>query len=148
MNTFQIHKVLKSDIKTREYFIGVFARDQLPVKVKWPSCMVINTDKSNQPGSHWLAVNYDKDGNCDFFDSFGNSPSIFNLKKYFESTSISLSFNNKKIQGSFSEFCGHYCLVFLYFRCRGKSLETIENLFNNSADSNENLIKKIIKEIE
>ena len=148
MNTFQIYKVLKKDLKTREYFSGVFARDQLPTKVKWPSCMVINTDKSNEPGEHWLAVYYDKDGNCDFFDSYGNSPSKFNLKKYFETTSISINYNNKKIQGFFSDYCGHYCLIFLYLRCRGKSLESIENLFNNSSDTNDNLIKKLIKEFE
>ena len=35
-----------------ENFIGVFARDQLPSKINWPSSLIVNTDKINERGEH------------------------------------------------------------------------------------------------
>ena len=35
--------------------------------------LVCNTDPSNRPGSHWIAI-YVEDGRGEFFDSFGRRP--------------------------------------------------------------------------
>jgi hypothetical protein len=32
---------------------------------------------SSHPGEHWLATYYDKNANCDIFDSFGLNPSFY-----------------------------------------------------------------------
>ena len=68
MNSFEIYKIIKNDKFASKNFIGVFARDQLPKKIKFPSSFIINTDKSNEPGEHWLAIFYDINGVCEFFD--------------------------------------------------------------------------------
>ena len=57
-----IDEVLKKDTKTKELFLGDFARDELPQKVNYPSCLVFNTQPRSQRGQHWLALFYDKNG--------------------------------------------------------------------------------------
>ena len=146
MNSIQIRESLKSDKITRNYFIGVLARDQLPLSVNWPCCFILNTDKSNKPGEHWLAFYYDDNGVCDFFDSFGNSPSYYRLLKYLEKTSTDFNYNNKQIQSIFSTNCGHYCLMFLYYRCRNKNLNEIKQMFSNLPEKNDEMINKMIEE--
>ena len=39
---------------------------------EYPSSFIVNTDTSGEPGTHWLY--YDINGNCTFFDSFGQHP--------------------------------------------------------------------------
>jgi hypothetical protein len=45
----------KTQLQARNIF-GVFASDQLPELIeKYPCGFVVNTDPSNQSGTHWLA---------------------------------------------------------------------------------------------
>ena len=58
------------------HFDGVFACDHLPTK---PRLMVCNTDKSDEPGEHWIAIYVDDDGRYgEYFDPLGRAPiSVF-----------------------------------------------------------------------
>lgn len=56
MNTLQIHNLLKTNIKTKSIFKGVFLSDQLPKGIpKYPSLIIADTDTSDQPGTHGIA---------------------------------------------------------------------------------------------
>ena len=57
MNSLQIQKIIENDQESKKIFGGVLAFDELPKKVIWPSCYIINTDIRSKPGTHWLAVN-------------------------------------------------------------------------------------------
>ena len=59
MNSIQIDKILNSNNQTKNIFIGVFARDELPRPKSYPCCFIINTAKRSHPGKHWLAVYID-----------------------------------------------------------------------------------------
>jgi hypothetical protein len=145
MDSLQITKLLTKDLITKKYFIGVLARDKLPKKVNWPSALILNTDNSNQPGEHWLAIYYDENGVCEFFDSFGFHPEFYSLTNYIKSTSKEFIYNNKTLQGLFSKYCGHYCILFLLIRCRNYSMNYFLNFFGNNTEKNDNLIKCFIK---
>ena len=82
MNTLQLNHILKSSRITKKDFYGVLARDQLPEYIPYPKHFIINTEESSEPGEHWLALYYDKNGICNFFDSYGNSPKFFGLEDY------------------------------------------------------------------
>ena len=146
MNTFEIFKIIKSDILAQEDFIGVLARDQLPKKIIYPSSFIINTDKSNEPGEHWLAIYYDKNGICEFFDPLGFSPKYYKLNEYLISTSNKYFYNNQQMQGIFSKFCGHYCILFIFVKSRNYNLTFFLKLFTKNTFFNDNIIKKILKE--
>ena len=74
MNTLQIFKVLLSDIYVRRTsIVRVLPRYQLPnhIDPTKAAAFVVNTDPSDQPGSHWVALYYDGLGQFEYFDSFG-----------------------------------------------------------------------------
>lgn len=147
MNTYQIEKILKTNMLTRKYFLGVFSRDELPFIYKYPCCFILNTDPSNKPGEHWLAIYYDENQNAEFFDPAGYDPSRYRLLTYLDKTSKSWKFNNQRLQGFFSELCGQYCILYLITRCGNYSLKTFINMFTTDYDKNDDIIRKKFKNI-
>ena len=115
-----LEELLQKDPFTKQIYAGVLARDELPDKVKYSSCFIVNTKPRHHSGEHWLAIFYDSKGHADFFDSYGNPPSFFKLESFIERTSKSWSFNKIRIQG-YSSFCGYYSLLYLLERARNTS---------------------------
>jgi hypothetical protein len=66
-----LNEVLFIDNFTKNIYLGTFARDELPPNPKYPSCFIFNTSPRIMRGAHWLCLFYDKNGCCDFFDSYG-----------------------------------------------------------------------------
>ena len=53
-------------------FIGVFASDLVPRKMKRGSMAIVNLDDSTKPGSHWVALaKYNSSNTMLVYDSFG-----------------------------------------------------------------------------
>ncbi len=144
MNTVQLNKILKIDKIAKKKFIGTYPIDLLPDKIKYPSCMIINNKPSNEEGEHWVAVYFNKNKTCDFFDSFGNSPKYFKLYKYLKKYANKIYFNKKKVQSDGSLYCGVYCILFLLFKCRGFGMKNFLNYFKNPIFNDIN-IKKLLK---
>src|SRR5689334_20148323 len=119
MNSNQIRRELTSDAYSKRYFKGVLARDQLPNKIKKPAAYIINTENSDKKGEHWLALFYDRNCRCDFFDSFGLHPAFYNLEKYLYKTSSTWQYNKNQLQSLESSYCGNYCIYFILLRSRG-----------------------------
>tara|TARA_B100001057_G_scaffold478287_1_gene548520 strand:+ start:95 stop:985 length:891 start_codon:yes stop_codon:yes gene_type:complete len=87
--------------------------------------MVFNTDESDEPGKHWMAMYVDLSGiNLDgqpgiyFFDSFGTSPLkeikqlIKKIKKTDKEQDYFVSHNDRPIQKN-TYACGFYCMHFI-----------------------------------
>ena len=55
---------------------GAFSRNKLPdlPRESPPSCLILNTDPKDQPGTHWLALYAPKANPNEIFDSFSCSP--------------------------------------------------------------------------
>jgi len=139
-----IDEVLRTAPETHKIFLGVFARNELPVKPTYPSCFVFNTEPRGQSGEHWLGLYYDSDGKCNFFDSYAQPASRYGLSSYLDKTSISWSENKNRIQGN-SQYCGHYVIFFLLFRARSKSLSFFQS-FGTNFSRNDKKIKALIDE--
>ena len=123
LNTLQLHKIMMGDRCVRRLFRGVCARDQLPTRLQFPSCLIVNTHSSREPGEHWLAVYYDINGLCEFFDSYGRPPSAYRLYSYLKSTSRRVTWNRTCFQPIDSNACGYYCFLYLMFKCRGLNFD-------------------------
>ena len=76
MNSRQLRWILSGDKFTKLSFTGVYAINEIKsIKtVSYPSSFLINLDPSYQPGSHWVAVYFDKNGVGEYFDSFASYP--------------------------------------------------------------------------
>jgi hypothetical protein len=130
LNTLEIYNTIKRDEYAMFDFKGVFAKDQLTFKVTYPSSFVINTHKQKQSGEHWLAVYYNEDGLCTFFDSFGLHPSFYKLENFLNKTSKEWICNQVQLQDINSFTCGYYCIFFILLMSRKLNLENINSLFS------------------
>lgn len=126
------------------YHHGVYPADLLPRHVQTPSAIVVNSDIHTKPGSHWRAIFINKNRELDFFDSYGRPPEVA-LNRFIQGNSRVARFNSHLLQGLSSRVCGHYCLVFLYYRSQGVSLDEFLTLFCNNPKYNDFKIYEIFK---
>ena len=120
-----------NDMKVR--WLGTYALDQISSlnNEKRPFAVVVNTDVAAGFGEHWLALYAPRDSfKIEMFDSFGLPSNIYSFD-------LSLIyFSSSSIQSFGSKVCGHYALLFIYFRSRNYSFDnTINNLDINFTDA-------------
>jgi len=132
MNSDEIDRFLRARLRD---FDGVFSVDNLP---KDPRLLVCNTDPSDKPGRHWIAI-YIEDGRGDFFDSFGRRPNA-DFERYMNCHCVSWNFNDKQLQSIVSKFCGYYCIYFCILRSRGLDMRRIVRSFSSDTGLNDALV--------
>ncbi len=146
MNTQQIKRALERDPKTAKKFCGVFPADQLPKSLStFPCGFVANTDPSTKPGTHWVVFYFPTYNPGEFFDSYGQTPEHYNesFKTYFEL--YEWKRNTRKLQSSWTDVCGHYCIFYLYQRACGYSMNNIVNMFGNNTELNDRKVSCYVK---
>ena len=144
MNTLEIELVMKRDNLSKKSWLGVFPKDRLPYIFSYPAALIFNTDNSDEPGSHWIAIYFGRNRKAEFFDSFGNSPSFYDLNQYLEQNSTSFVYNNTQIQGYNSNYCGLYALLYIYLRNRGNNLQKIINFFKSRPNNDKQIAEFLI----
>jgi len=120
MNSLELERIINCDNLLKKTFLGIFAADQLVFKVaKKPCCLIANTDPSNMPGQHWVAIYFDAHGKAEYFDSYGQQPSdafVLFMKK----NAMRMNVNEKRLQSNDTFVCGMYCVYFLFYRVRSR----------------------------
>lgn len=147
MDTLDIIRAMKCNKKLK-CFIGVFACNKLPRHIlKKPACLIINTDPSNKPGTHWVAIYIPVKGKCEYFDSFGLKPKIRSIYNFIMRQSSSYLCNQIQLQSFISTVCGNYCCEFLLHRCQGKTMRQFIQIFKgNNTLINDYQINKNFKQ--
>ena len=114
-------------------WLGTFARDQIPPleHEKRPFTLVVNTDKAEGPGEHWLAIFGPRGSRkMELFDSYGLPPNFYS----FDQTLF--HYSTRSIQDVSTKVCGHYALLFIYYRSHRNSFDnTIQRLDRNFTDA-------------
>ena len=137
-----------TNIEINEYyaseprFNGVYSRDNLPRIIK-KGAYVINLDEYENTGTHWIVL-FVKSNEVIYFDSFD----IEHIPK-----EINKFIGNKKIKGNIfriqvydSIMCGYFCIEFINYMFKGKTLLDYTNLFSpNDFKKNDRAIKRIFK---
>ena len=104
-------------------FNGVHLRNKLP-KIKDGACK-INIDKYKSIGARWIAF-YANNNNVTYFYSFGVEYIPKKIKKFIGNKSIVT--NICRIQAYDSIVRGYFCIGFIDFMLKGKSLLDYSNL--------------------
>ena len=149
MNEDQISNILKKDIYTKKYFVGVFSRTCITITGRLPSIYVVNLDNYGSPGFHWIAVYVD----CEYiniFDSFGgnylNDPSFASFINYCKNKNQKVVTSPIAIQSLFSSTCGLYCILFAMIMARKKTYSSFISIFkNNKPEINDEAISVYFK---
>ena len=151
-----LHPLTNTEI--REYysneprFNGVYSRDNLP-KITKNGAYVINLDKYENTGTHWIAL-FIKTNEVIYFDSFGIEHVPKEINKFIRSKELGSAVgNNKKIKANIfriqaydSIMCGYFCIEFINYMLKGKTLLDYTYLLSpNDFKKNDRVIKRIFK---
>ena len=148
MNSTTIEKSLRSDKCSKHVFGGVYPSDKLPETVdRYPKAYVANVDRSNMPGSHWIAFWFDSPSHGEFFDSLGQSPETysFSFVSFLTNNCSKWTCNERILQSPFSSVCGHFCIYYIFFRCRNISMSTIVYKFTRNLEQNDQLVAAFVR---
>ena len=129
LTNFEIMKYYEN--KSR--FNVVCSRDNLPNKIK-DGTYVINLDEYSDIGTHWIVL-YVKNNDITYFDSFGVEHIPKEIKAFIKNRNIKT--NIFWIQAYDSIIFGYFCIGFINFMLKGKSLIEYTNLFSSN-DFNKN----------
>jgi hypothetical protein len=144
MNTLEIERILR---RKCPIFLGVYALDKLPHRVPphRPIIMVANTDPSNRPGTHWIAIYMGE--TCEFFDSFGRPPPAVFLRYIKKHCIKKWTYNSRRLQSIYSRYCGHYCVLYCMLKYKGHCMFSIMRRFTNDVNLNDYIASEFVRRI-
>ena len=133
LTNFEIQKYYKNEPKLN----GVYSRDNWP-KIK-DGAYIINLDEYSDIGTHWIALWVNDNNNVSYFDSFRVEHISKEIKTFINSKNIKI--NIFRIQAYDSIMCGYFCIGFIDFMFKGKTLTEYTNLFSpNDFKKNDDII--------
>lgn len=145
VSTIDFMEFFKTDEIAAPYIRGVFARDTLPQNKNIVSGIyIVNTDKIENKGQHWIVICVDFSKNGEYFDSLGMPPLYEEFADFLSGCHL-WQYNERMIQGINSQFCGHFCAAYIQCRVRGDSMQEFTNRFTSDPLLNDNIIKNWVK---
>ena len=146
-----------TNIEISEYYANerrfnrVYSRNNLPNKIK-KGTYVINLDEYENTGTHWVAL-FVKPKYTVYFDSFGIEHIPKEINKFINNDTTksnaitSIKSNIFRIQAKDSIMCGYFCIEFINYMLKGKTLLDYTNLFSpNDFKKNNRVIKRIFED--
>ena len=79
----------------------------------------------------------------DYFDTYIGGSQVL----YEHLLIIGLDLQSQNLTSVLSSFCGHYCVYFILFRCRGVSLHAIVSDFTSNLTENDRSISRFIHDV-
>ena len=134
LTNFEIQKYYENEPK----FTGVYSRNNLS-KIK-DGAFILNLDEYESIGTHWIPL-YVNDNNVTYFDSSGIEHIPKEIKKFIGNKNVVI--NIYRMQANDSIICGYFCIGFIDFMLKRKSLLQYTNLFSpNDYEKNDKVILK------
>ena len=138
MNTKEIDALMRNTPAYR----GTFSRDTIPDVT---GLMIVNTDPSHLPGTHWIAIFIDPTRQRgEYFDSFGRPPDE-HFNNFMNAHCSNWIYNKRQLQSVVSKYCGYYCVVYCLLRSAGKDLNGFIKIFSRDTGYNDAMIKKCLR---
>lgn len=149
MNTIDIERIISKDPKLSRYFEDVLPKDKLPKMVnEYPKSFIVNTDNSDELGQHWVAFYFDTPEYAEFFDSYGQTPEQLapEFTDFISTNSQRWISNSERLQGKNTTVCGQYCIVYLYYRCRGVPMQLFVKQFTKNTTVNDTIVNDFVND--
>ena len=139
LTNFEIIKYYEDESR----FNGVYSRDNLPNKIK-DEAYVKTVDEHSDICTHWIAL-YVKNNDITFFDRLEVEHIPEEIIKIIGHKNVIA--NIFRIQEYDSIMCGYFCIAFIDFMLKGKSLTEYTNLFSsNNFKKNNKIIMSYFKD--
>ena len=119
----------------------MYSRNNLPNKIK-KGAYVINLDEYENTGTHWVSL-FVKPKYTVYFDSFGVEHIPKEINKFIRNEILLIIF---RIQAYDSIMCEYFCIEFINYMLKGKTLLDYTNLFSpNDFERTIKLLKEYLK---
>ena len=125
LTNFKIQKYYQNELGVN----GVFSRDNLQ-KLK-DGAYIINLDEYSKIGTRWVALHVNNN-DVTYFYSFGVEHIPKEIKAFINDRNIKT--NILRTQAYDSVMCGYFCIGFIDFMFKGKTLTEYTNLFLEKND--------------
>ena len=133
LTNFEIQKYYQHEPR----FNGVHLRDNLP-KIN-DGAYVISLDEFSDIRADWVALHV-QNTNVTYFDSFGVEHIPKEIKAFI-GLPLSITTNIFRVQAYNSIMCRYFCIGFIDFMLKGKTLTEYTNLFSpNNFKKNDDII--------
>lgn len=132
-------------------FKGVYSSDEIKNITPTHDCSFIyNTDTSNQPGKHWIAVRIDDTTkSIEHFDPLADEPNKYALEglkvlmdKIKSPYLYKFKINNVKNQKDSTDTCGYQCMRFILDRNKGLSFKEATHYVEHKQDDKTDIGEK------
>ena len=140
-------KTIENILSCQNSFVGCFAADELSnLILKSPSFIIVNLDKRNMTGSHWIAVGLFQN-KLEIFDPLGfdlfSWPKIScDLLHFLHKYSFSRkNLVSKRLQDNESQNCGLYCIYYV-MRRKLQSFKSLQSIFSSNCTLNDSILIK------
>lgn len=133
----------------KDTFVGIFASDNLPKRLKNYGFMIVNTDVKTGPGKHWyVIVRYGNVLEC--FDSLGVKPERKEfLYSHFRFRGLKyITYNTTPVQPITSTHCGEFVLYYLFERFHNLDYDfddLLNEIFTEEQNKNDEVVLSYIK---
>ena len=144
MNSLEILQYLQI---TSAHALGVYPADQISKFWSKSTAVVLNCDVSHLPGSHWTAVHVAANGRGTYFDSYGVPPFVPQHLDCLRRNSTLFRWNTKQLQSTYSNVCGQFCVMFLFYLCNDYSLHDFHELFTGDLLKNNRIVVDFHKKL-
>lgn len=130
------------------FYIGTFASDELNkiMHSRLPMLAVFNNRPRKHKGEHWTVLYISRHGRGEFFDSFGFKPSSA-IERFLNEHCAQWNYNDKRIQSFVSKSCGLFCVMYTWYKCKGKTLAELLSVFSSDTMLNDYIVRKFIKSL-
>jgi len=106
---------------------------------QYPICIIQNNQGRRLFGEHWICYWIPRENVVEYFDSFANPISMYNVQPPPGEILIS---NHRVLQSDKNCFCGHFCLYFLYLRSKCNSFNCAMCKFVSSKRINDKRVSQ------
>ena len=128
--------------KNEPRFNGIYSRNKLPQTIK-KGAYAINLDEYENAGTHWIAL-FVKTNEVIYFDIFVIEHIPKEINKFIGNKEIKA--NIFRTQAYNSIMCRYFCIEFINYMLKDKTLLDYTNLFSpNDFKKNDRVIKRIFK---
>jgi len=154
MNTDELRRLLEYICTPYQATYAVLACDELHLITprKFPLVIICNTERKFKAGKHWVAFFMRRRPDpIEYFDSYSQDMRVYN--KYFLDFARRMSQNIIRMPYSLqcldSEFCGQYCITYLYYRLKNVSINYIySSIFTHKCRQNDEFVAKLVKQMK
>jgi hypothetical protein len=135
-------KIILQNTKVKNSY--VVARNELSLVdlKRLPVFVISNTQDIDKRGEHWISIFfYKKHGVvvAETFDSYGNN---VEEKYHLKLPCKIVNKSSKVLQNCNSALCGVWCLMYIYYRSRQRSLAAFESRFSYNLERNDNIVRQ------